>query len=321
MKAAWHERYGGPEVMMIGEYPRPEPGPHQLLIRVRATTVNRTDSGFRTPEYMIIRLMNGIFRPRRKILGTEFSGEVVALGHAVSEYSVGDAVFGLSPVRFGAHAEYLVVDEHAPIARVPQNVSMEEAAAVCDGLTLAMAYFDRIAPFQGKRILVHGASGSIGSAAVQLARICRMKVTAVCGPDGKALVSTLGADRVVDYTQSDFTRDRDRYHVVFDAVGKSTFFRCRKLLVPGGIYLSIEPGVLAHNMLLGLLSPVFFGARRVLFPLPAPKREDVEEVARLLELRQYRAVIDRVWPLDGIVEAMRYVDSRRKLGNVVLTVQ
>ena len=319
MRAVVYTRYGPPEVLRLQEVEKPVPKENEVLVRIHATTVNRTDCGFRRPEYgWIIRPIHGFFRPRKKILGSELAGEIEAVGKDVMRFRVGDQVFGLSASSFGAHAEYICLHENASIARKPANLSFEEAAAVCDGLMLGFTYIKAIDFGAAKDILVNGASGSIGTACLQLAKHYGGTVTAVCNTKNIELMGTLGADRVIDYTKTDFTRDGWQYDVVIDAVGKSSFFRCRRLLKPGGVYFSTDLGFLGQNIFLPMLPPIF-GGRKVKFPLPKDSMEDVVFFKELIEAGHYRAVIDRRYPLEEIVEATRYVETGQKTGNVVIT--
>jgi NADPH:quinone reductase-like Zn-dependent oxidoreductase len=319
MRAVVYTKYGPPEVLQLKDVEKPTPRNNEVLIRIRATTVNRTDCGFRKPEYgWIIRPVNGFFKPRRKVLGSEFSGEIEAAGKDVTAFRPGDPVFGLSS-RFGAHAEYICIPEKGAIAIKPVNLSYEEAAAVCDGLMLAMTYIRKIDFLESKDILINGASGSIGSACVQLAKYHGARITAVCNTKNTGLVKTLGAERVIDYTQEDFTRDERTYDVVIDAVGKSSYFRCRRLLRPGGVYFSTDLGFLAQNIFLSLWTPLF-SRKKVKFPLPKGSRKDVLFFKELIEAGKYRAVIDRRYLLEEIVEAIRYVETGQKTGNVVIQV-
>lgn len=207
MKAIQYTRYGPPEVLHLAEVPRPVPGDGEVLVKIHVTTMTRTDCGFRAPEYFIIRFFNGFFRPRKQILGSEFAGVVEATGKDVATFAKGDRVFGLSAMNFGAHAEYLCMPEKGSIATMPANASFEEAAAVCDGLVLAKTYVGEIDFSNARDILVNGASGSIGSACVQLATYYGANVTAVCNTKNLDLLKSLGADRVIDYTKDDFTLD------------------------------------------------------------------------------------------------------------------
>ena len=319
MKAAVYTRYGPPEVLEIKEVERPVPKENEVLIRIRATTVNRTDCGFRGLEYgLIIRLVNGVFRPRKTILGTELAGEIEAVGSGVTTFTTGDQVFGLTGSNFGTHAEYTCVPEDGAITRMPVNMTYEQAAAVPDGLMLGWNYIRKIDFGKAKAILVNGASGSIGSACLQLAKHFGASVTAVSDTKNIGLMKSLGADRVIDYTKEDFTLDDQQYDVVMDAVGKSSFFRCRKLLKPGGVYFSTDLGYLAQNLFLPLFTPLF-SSKRVKFPLPQAAKKDILFFKELIEAGRYRAVIDRCYTLEQIVEATRYVETGEKTGNVVVT--
>jgi NADPH:quinone reductase-like Zn-dependent oxidoreductase len=319
MKAVMYTEYGPAENLRIVEIDKPVPKDNEVLVKVHATTVNRTDCGFRKPEYFIIRFFNGFFRPRKQILGNEFSGVVEEAGKKVTLFRKGDAVFGLSGMRFGAHAEYLRIAERKSIAMKPANMTHEEAAAVCDGLILAKNYLKKIDFSRRKRILINGASGSIGSAAVQLARYYGARISAVCDTKNIDLMKSLGARKVIDYTKEDFTRDDQEYDAVLDAVGKSSFFKCRRLLKPEGIYFSTELGFLSQNVFLALLSPLSFG-RKVKFPIPFDRKNDIEFFKRIIENGHYRAVIDRQYTLEQIVDATRYVETGQKTGNVVIKI-
>lgn len=319
MKAIVYNKYGTPEVLEQVEVPKPVPSDNDILIKVHATTVNRTDCGFRNPDYFIIRLFNGFFVPKVKILGSEFAGIVESIGSKVSMFKVGDEVFGLSTGKFGAHAEYICLPESGSLALKPEGFSLEEAAAVCDGLMLANAYLKDLDYSKSQKILINGASGSIGTAGVQLAKYLGAKVTAVCKTKNMDLVKSLGADEVIDYTKNDFTLAGKDFDFIFDAVGKSSFFKCRKLLKPKGVYVSTEFGFLAQNVFLTLLTPIF-GGRRVKFPIATDKKEDILFFKKVIESRKYRAVIDRCYPLSEIIEASKYVDTGEKTGNVVITI-
>jgi NADPH:quinone reductase-like Zn-dependent oxidoreductase len=319
MKAVVYTHYGPPEVLQLKEVDKPSPRDNEVLINIHATTVNRTDCGFRRPEYgFIIRPLHGLFRPRRHVLGSELSGEIEAVGKNVKTFRKGDQVFGLSAGRFGAHAEYICLPEEGSFAVKPVNMSYEEAAAVCDGMMLAMTYIRSIDFNRSQDVLVNGASGSIGSACVQLAKHYGARITAVCNTKNLELVRTLGAERVVDYEKEDFTKDDHVYDVVIDAVGKSSFFRCKKLLKPGGVYFSTDLGYLAQNIALALLTPLFSG-KKVKFPIPKVNKEDIVLFRDLIEAGEYKALVDRRYPLEQIVEATRYVETGQKTGNVVIT--
>jgi NADPH:quinone reductase-like Zn-dependent oxidoreductase len=316
MKAVVCDRYGPPEVLRIEDIERPVPGPDEVLIRIRATTVNRSDTETRQGSPAVARLLTGLRRPRHRVLGTELAGEVEAVGSAVTEFKPGDAVFGVRAWKFGAHAEFACMRESAALAPKPAGMSFEEASAVCDGVILALMGLRPADVRKGTSILVYGASGSIGTAAVQLSRHFGADVTAVCGTKNLDLVRSLGAEQVIDYTREDFTANGQAYDVIFDAVGKHSFGRSRDSLNPGGIYLATDG---LHNLLLAQWTR--FGDKKVIFPIP-PRytKQDVLFLKGLLEAGQYRAVIDRRYPLAEVVEANRYVDTEQKTGNVVLTV-
>lgn len=314
MRAVVNRRYGPPDVLALEEIERPTPDDDEVLVRVRATTVNRTDCGFRRPRPFFVRFFSGLVRPRRHVLGSEFAGKVEAVGGAVTQFEVGDEVFGVNADRFGAHAELLCVRESAPIAIKPAGVSFEEAAAVCDGAILALTCLRAGDVQPGKRVLVYGASGSIGTAGVQLAKHFGAQVTAVCNTPNVEVVRSLGADEVIDYTQEDFATGGGPYDLVFDAVGKISLGRCRAVLGRGGLYIGTDLGFLWQNPFLAMVS------RKVKFPIPRYRKEQVVLIKELMEKGAYRAVIDRRYPLEEVVEATRYVETGEKTGNVVLTV-
>ena len=321
MKAAVYRKYGPPEVVHLEEVVKPVPKDNEILIKIYAATVNRTDCGFRKPEYrFIIGFINGFFKPKKKILGSELAGEIEAAGKNVKTLKPGDRVFGLSTNNFGTHAEYVCLPEEASITTKPANMSYEEAAGVCDGAFLALNYIRKIDFKKMPEILINGASGSIGSACVQLAKYYGGEITAVCNTKNVGLVKSLGANEVIDYEKEDFTKNGRLYDVVLDAVGKSSFFKCKKLLKPGGIYYSTDLGFLAQNIFLSLLTPIFRG-KKVLFPLPKDTKEDIVFLRELIEAGKYRAVIDRKYPLEQIADAYRYVETERKTGNVVITLE
>jgi NADPH:quinone reductase-like Zn-dependent oxidoreductase len=319
MRAVVYDRYGPRDVLRLEEVERPVPRDDEVLVKIRATTVNRTDTGLRSAEYFISRFVTGLLRPKRKILGSELAGEVEAVGAAVSQFEVGDHVFGVNANAFGAHAEFVCMREDAPLAHKPAGMTFEAAAAVCDGVILALAYLRRADLRKGQKILVYGASGSIGTAGVQLATYFGAHVTAVCNTKNVELVRSLGADEVIDYLQEDFTKNGETYDVIFDAVGKLSFRRCKGSLKPGGMYGVTDLGFLWQNPILALWTSRI-GDKKVLFPIPRYTKKDVVFLKELIEAGQYRAVIDRSYPLEQVVEATRYVETGQKTGNVVLTV-
>jgi len=317
MKAVVYTHYGSPDVLQFKEVEKPIPKNNEVLIKVIATTVNRTDCGFRNPEYFAVRLVGGIFKPKNQILGSEFAGLVEAVGVNVKTLRKDDPVFGLSTYNFGTHAEYVCIAEEKSITKKPANISYNEAAAVCDGGFLALSNIRKIDFTNTPNILINGASGSIGSACVQFASYFGAKITAVCNSKDFELLKSLGADEVIDYTKEDFTKKGQLYDVVIDAVGKSSFFSCRKILKPHGIYFSTELGYLSQNIFLALLTPLF-GGKKVLFPIPKDSKEDIVFIKELMESGKYKAVIDRIYPFERLVEATQYVETGQKVGNVVI---
>lgn len=319
MRAVVFDKYGPPEVLRIEEVGRPVPKDAEVLIRVHASTVNRTDTGLRSAEYFISRFVTGLLRPRRRIPGMEFAGTVEAVGPAVTEFAVGDHVFGVSSRTAGAHAEFVCLPQSAPLAHKPAGMTFEEAAAISDGVVLAMAYLRRVDLRKRRRLLVYGASGSIGTAGVQLAKYFGADVTAVCDTKNIEIVRSLGPDQVIDYTQEDFTKSGETYDFIFDAVGMLSFKRCKGSLKPGGIYGSTDLGPNWQNPVLALWTSGF-GDRKVIFPIPRYTKRDIVFLKELVEGGHYRAVIDRWYPLEDVVEASRYVETGQKTGNVVLTI-
>lgn len=318
MRAVVHDEYGPPEVLRLEEVERPVPKDDEILVKIHATTVNRTDSGLRSASLFITRFYTGVRRPKRRILGMELAGQVEAVGAAVTEFKVGDRVFGVTGS--GAHAEFVCVPESGPLAHKPTNMTFEEAAAVCDGASLALACLRKAELRKGRSILIYGASGSVGTAGVQLAKYFGAHVTAVCGTKNLELARSLGADEVVDYTQEDFTKNGKTYDVIFDAVGKHSFRRCRRSLKSGGIYVETDLGFMWHVPLLALLTRRI-GDKRVKVGITRYSKKDVLFLKELIEAAKYRAVIDRRYPLDQVVEATRYVETEQKIGNVVLTLE
>ena len=314
MRAVVQDRYGPPEVLRVEDVERPSPKDDEVLIRIRATTVTQTDTHLRKARPVFWRLVLGLRRPRRRILGVELAGDVEAVGPAVTQFNVGDDVFGTN--WFGAHAEFICLRESAALALKPADMSFEEAAAVCDGAMQALATL-RVGDVQeGQRIVIYGASGSLGTAAVQLARNIGAHVTAVCSTRNVELVRSLGADEVVDYLVDDFTRNGQTYDAIIDAVGKHSFRRGRRSLKPGGIYVATD-GV--PNLFWALWT-WRIGDKRLKFASGRKTKQDVVFMKELIEAGKFRAVIDRRYPMEQVVEAHRYVETWHKAGNVVLTI-
>jgi NADPH:quinone reductase-like Zn-dependent oxidoreductase len=321
MKAAVYTRYGSPEVVSLAEVPRPLLAPDGVVVRVRATTVSSGDARLRSARVppgfgLLVRLAFGVFGPRKHVLGTEVAGEVVEAG-AQSRFAVGDRVFALLGANLGGHAEYVAIPGAAAIATIPPAVTLEQAAALAFGGTTALFYLrDKAKLRPGEHVLVNGASGSVGSAAVQLAKHFGARVTAVCSAANADLVTRLGADSVIDYTQQDFTSVGERFDVVMDTVGNCSFARCAPTLADGGRLLLVVAGL--GDTLGALLRSVRSG-RSVLCGVAPERAEDLQLLAELAETGVYRPVIDRSFPFERIADAHARVDSQRKKGNVVVT--
>jgi NADPH:quinone reductase-like Zn-dependent oxidoreductase len=318
MRAIINTKYGPPEVVKLLEVEKPVPKDNEVLIKVHATTVNRTDCGFRSAEYFISRFFSGLFRPKNNTLGNEFAGAIEAIGKDVTSFYIGDKVFGYNDTKFGAHAEYMTMAEDEAITTLPSNFTYKEAAPISEGGHYALCNIRAAKVRSGQNVLVNGATGAIGSAAVQLLKYFGAKVTAVCDTKNVELVKSLGADEVIDYTKKDFTLIGHIFDFVFDAVGKSSFAHCKKLLNKRGTYISTELGKNSVNVFLALTTPIF-GGKKVLFPIPTIKKEDIIFLKELVEIGKYKPLIDRQYTLEQIVEAYKYVEKGQKIGNVVIT--
>lgn len=322
MKAMVYEKYGPPEVLHPADVAAPVPGRHDLVVRVRATTVSKADircRGFDVPHSFWIpaRLKLGIFGPRRTILGGEFAGDVAEVGADVVRFKPGDAVFGETLMRPGAYAEYTCVADDGVIALKPTRMTYEEAAAVPIGARAAFHFLAKAHITHGQRVLVYGASGSVGTFAVQLAKHFGAHVTAVCSGANLALASALGADAAIDYTTERFVDRGETYDVLFVAVSACAFADCMRVLAPGGIYLNVAEPMRTWPMWWATLA----GGRRIVTgEMATPNADDLVVLADLIEHGHLRAVIDRRYTLDGIVEAHHYVDQGHKVGSVVVTV-
>jgi len=317
MKAAIHLKYGPPEVVKVMEIEKPSPKDNEVLVKVYATTVNRTDCGFRSAVYFVSRFFSGLFKPKHQTLGNEFAGVIEAVGKNVAMFYPGEKVFGYNDVKFGAHAEYMTIGEHDAITSMPGNLTFTEAAPLTEGGHYALSDIRAAKVKSGQNVMIYGASGAIGSAAVQLVKALGAKVTAVVNTKNVELLMALGADHVIDYLKQDFTKSDQKYDFIFDSVGKSSFGKCKSLLAKNGIYISTELGKNWENIFFALTTP-FLGGRKVLFPLPTINKQDVVYLRDLAETGKYKPVIDREYKLEEIVEAYRYVETGQKTGNVVI---
>lgn len=319
MKAMVYTRYGPPEVVQLQEVNLPTVKTNDVRIKIRATTVNRTDCGFRSANYFISRFFSGLLKPKINILGCEFAGEIESVGRDVSNFKPGDRVFGYDDTRFGGHGEYKVMAASGALATIPEGMEYTVAAALTEGSHYALGNIRAARIKQGDTVMVYGATGAIGSAAVQLLKHFGAYVVAVSNTKNVGLVASLGADEVIDYQTQNFTETTHRFNFIFDAVGKRSFRQCKPLLKSKGVYISTELGKNSENIGLALFTPMS-GGRKVLFPLPTISRDDVLLIRELASLGSFTPVIDRTYPLEQLVEAYRYTETGQKTGNVVITV-
>jgi NADPH:quinone reductase-like Zn-dependent oxidoreductase len=322
MKAAVSLRYGPAEILTVADVPTPVPGDREVLVRIHASTVCFGDCIVRKGP-PLVRIMNGLRTPKVKILGVDLAGTVESVGRSVTKFAAGDQVFGSRGDRFGAHAEYACVAEDGFLAHKPVNMSLEEAATIFVGGCCALYFLRKAGIRPGEKVLVHGASGSLGIFAVQLARHFGAHVTAVCGPTNVDLVRSLGADEVIDYTRQDFTRNTGCYDVICDVLAKAGFPRSLHALRRGGRYLHLgmplEIARIGTVLLRGLWAHAT-GAARFVVGAAAPVQADLEYLKRLVEAGELRTVIGRSYPLTEIAEAHRYAESGHKVGNVVILI-
>jgi NADPH:quinone reductase-like Zn-dependent oxidoreductase len=321
MQAYLCRRYGGPEVLELAELPTPVPGANEVLVRIHATTVSSGDTrvrALRMPAGFgpVARLAVGMTGPRQPILGTELAGIVESVGARVTRFKAGDAVFAFPGSKMGSHAEYRAIAEDGPIALKPANLSLEEAVALSFGGSTALHFLERAHLQRGESVLVIGASGTVGAALVQLAALSGADVTAVTSTANLDLVASLGARRTIDYTRQDFTTQQKQYDVIADAVGATSYARCKHVLAPGGRLLAIAGGM--SDFLSAVWAPMT-GSRKVIAgPADEPPAR-IQHLAELAETRAFRPVIDRQFGFAQMAEAHAYVDTGRKRGSVVVT--
>ncbi|GHB56768.1 NAD(P)-dependent alcohol dehydrogenase [Persicitalea jodogahamensis] len=320
MKAAFYTQYGDPRVLSVKEVEKPTPKENEVLVRVYVTTVNRTDCANLTAKPFIMRFVNGLMKPKRQIPGTDFAGEIAAVGTKVKSFEVGDRVWGFGDQGICSQAEYLCLPEEKAMAHFPASLSYEQAAASVEGAHYACNFINKVKLAPGQKAIVNGATGAIGSALLQFLKYHELSVTAVCNTKNIERIKSLGADKIIDYTRQDFTDDDEKYDFVFDTVGKSTFGMCKPLLKDEGIYISSELGPGSQNIFLALFTPLL-GGKKVIFPIPSDIKGSLTFIGRLVEKGKFMPVIDTTYPLENIAEAYRYVLTGQKTGNVVIRVQ
>jgi NADPH:quinone reductase-like Zn-dependent oxidoreductase len=319
MKAAVRTKYGLPGDLSIKELDIPTPKDDEVLIRVHATTVNRSDCHVLSGRPFAMRLFTGLFKPRSSIIGSDFAGQIEATGSTVQSFKAGDKIMGFGGgLGCGSHAQYFILPETKAkkvIVSMPANINYDQAAACLEGAFYAASQVIPLKPKAGQKALVYGATGAIGSSYVQFLKYYGAYVTAVCGGENSELVKSLGADKVIDYKTNDFTKDSEKYDFVFDAIGRSSFFRCKRLLKKKGVYTSSGG---AENMLLLLITPLF-GGKKVVFSFANNFKAVLNFIKDLIEKGNFKPVIDRKYPLDKIAEAYTYVATGQKTGNVIIT--
>lgn len=317
MKVAYYTNYGPPEeVIQIKELSKPTPTKDQVLIDIKATTVNRTDCGISSGAYLIMKLITGLRAPKKKILGTDYAGVIEAVGSGVSKYKVGDKVFGFNDEGIESQAEYLALDQKQ-VHLMPNDLPFEEAVACLEGVHYALNFIDKLNYKAGQKVLVYGATGAIGSAVTQLMKYYGLHVTAVCDTPNMEKIKGLGPDRVIDYKVTDYWKEDVTYDYVCDAVGKSSFSQSKSVLSKKGIYVSSELGKNWENIYLSLFTPLM-GGKKVVFPFPRNIERTIKTITKIVDEGKFKPLIDKVYPLDQIVEAYKYTTAGFKVGNVVV---
>lgn len=318
MRAVIRTQYCAPALLQIQEIAQPIPNDHEVLIKVIATTVNRTDCAVVSGKPFIIRFFTGLWKPRLASPGTDFAGIIEAVGKGVKHFKIGDRVWGFDDNGLGSQAEYMTLSEDKAMLTIPDNITYQQAAASAEAAHYAYNFINKVNIKPGDNVMLNGATGGIGSAALQLLKNMGATVTATCRGQHMELIKSLGADHVIDYEKEDFTKNKQKYHFVFDAVGKSTFSKCKPLLHPGGIYISSELGPGGQNPFLAMITPLL-GGKRVIFPIPLNIKKSLHFIKTLIEAGKFKPLLDeRSYPLEDIAAAYHYVASEQKVGNVVL---
>lgn len=317
MKAAVRDIYGSAEVLKVRDVEKPTPGGNELLVKVYASTVNRTDCAILTGKPYIMRLFTGALKPKFNITGTDFAGQIEAVGKGVNKFRMNDKVWGFNDLGSKSHAEYITVSEDADLTMMPEGFGYNQAAASAEGAHYAYNIINKINLKKGEKILINGSTGAIGSALVQFSKYFLADVTAVANTKNLEVIKNLGADKIVDYLTHDFTNTDKKYHYIFDAVGKSSFWKCKPLLLPGGVYISSELGKMSENPFLAMTTAIY-GNKKVIFPIPFDRMKSLLFVKDLIEKGKFKPLIDKTYPLERIADAFQYVASGQKTGNVVI---
>lgn len=319
MKAAVRRNYGFPKEIKIEEIEKPLPKDNEILIKVHATTVNRTDCANLTAKPFIMRFMLGLFKPKKTILGTDFAGEVVAVGKNIKSHNVNDKVFGFTDTGLESQAEYIVLAPKGNLLTIPKNIDYKQAAASLEGAHYAYSFIHKVNIQSGQRILINGATGGIGSALIQFVKQFDVHITATCNTKNKGLIQSLGADKIYDYSIDDFTNENEKYDFIFDAVGKSTYGKCKPLLKKRGVYISSELGPYLQNIFFAVFTSIGRN-KKVIFPIPYSVQETLPYIKHLLKIGKFKPVIDREYSLAIISQAYEFVISGEKTGNVIVNI-
>ncbi|MEL6988645.1 MAG: NAD(P)-dependent alcohol dehydrogenase [Bacteroidota bacterium] len=320
MKAAIRDKYGPPSVIQLVDLEKPTPSKGELLIKVKACTVNRTDCAVLDGTPYIFRFFAGFPRPRKKVLGTDFAGIVEAIGEGVHKFKVGDRVFGFIDTGLSSYAEYMLIHEKEPIALIPEQTTYEDAAGSIEGFHYALNFINKINFSPNEKVLINGASGAIGSAMLQILSLKKLEIDIVCDTRSIPYLQKYQPNTIYDYQKQDFTTLHKSYHYIVDAVGKSTFFKCKHLLKPKGIYVSSELGPWSQNILYALFTPLFRG-KKVIFPLPTKTQQSLNYASELLSKKQFKPLIDKNISLKDLRETFEYVNAGKKMGNVILRME
>lgn len=318
MKAAIRRKYCSPNQIKIESIDKPIPNEDEVLIKVYAATVNRTDCANLTAKPFIMRFVLGLMKPRQIILGTDFSGEIISKGKTVKSFEVGDKVFGFNDTGSESHSEYITTTEEN-LFHIPENIDLKKAVASLEGAHYAYTFIHKVNIKSGQRVLINGATGGIGSALLQFVKHYDVKITATCNTKNIELIKSLGAEKIYDYTREDFTKDKDKYDFIFDAVGKSTFGKCKPLLKEKGIYISSELGPYSQNIFYSLFTSI--SNRKVIFPIPYQKQKTIPFISDFLKNGKFNPIIDREYLLEDISKAYEYVIAGKKTGNVLINMK
>lgn len=317
MKAVIRRTYGPPKTLGVEEIEKPIPKDNEVLIKVQATTVNRTDCAVVTGKPFIMRLFLGLSKPRQIIPGTDFAGQIIAVGKNVADFKIDDRVFGFGDDGIQSQAQFMTYNIKKAIAHMPSKLSYEHAVASLEGAHYAFNTVNKVNITAGQKVMVNGATGAIGSATVQMLIYYGVAVTATCNTKNIDLIKSLGVNRIIDYTKDDFTKDSEKYDFVFDTVGKSTFGKCKRLLKKQGVYISSELGPWSQNFFLALLTPII-GGKKVKFPLPTDIPKSITFIKKMIKEEKFHPILDKTYPIEEVSAAYEYVLTGEKTGNVIL---